>query len=93
MGGEDGQEYPNPSETEMRFNFSFPLDMDRVTNKYMKIGYEDREYKTRPHPSPLPCLLTLACTQKLIPTPIEKSPSPRPTSTVNLTIVSLTQHF
>jgi len=40
----------------MRFNFSSPLDMVRVTCKYMRIGYGDGECKTCPHPAPLPCL-------------------------------------
>jgi len=48
--------YLNPSGTGMRFNFSSPLDMGRVTGKYMRIGYGDGECQTRPHPAPLPCL-------------------------------------
>ncbi|KEH25821.1 transmembrane protein, putative [Medicago truncatula] len=51
-----GRGYPNPSGTAMRFNFSSPLGMGRVTGKYMRIGYGDGEGKTRPHPAPLPCL-------------------------------------
>jgi len=33
----------------MRFNFSSPLDMGRVTSKYIRTGYENGECKTRPH--------------------------------------------
>ena len=51
-----GWVYPNPSGTEMRFDFSSPLGMGRVTGKYMSVGYRDKEGKTRPHPAPLPCL-------------------------------------
>jgi len=40
----------------MRFDFSSPLGMGRVTGKYMSVGYRDKEGKTRPHPAPLPCL-------------------------------------
>jgi len=39
----------------MRFNFSSPLGVGRVTSKYMGIGDGDEEGKTRPHPAPLPC--------------------------------------
>ena len=46
---EMGRRYPNMSGTGMRFDFSFPLGMGRVTGKYMGVGYEDREGKTRPH--------------------------------------------
>ncbi|KEH18843.1 hypothetical protein MTR_8g028915 [Medicago truncatula] len=38
-----GWGYPNPSGTGMRFNFSSPLSMDRVTDKYMRIMYGDGE--------------------------------------------------
>ena len=31
--------YPNPLGTEMRFDFSSPLGMARVTGKYMEVGY------------------------------------------------------
>lgn len=48
---------PNPSETGMRFDFSSPLNMNRVTGKYMRIGYGDGEDKTRLHPALLSCLL------------------------------------
>ena len=48
-------EIPEPVETGMEFNFSSPLGMG--TSKYMRIGYEDGECKTRLHPAPLPCLL------------------------------------
>jgi len=40
----------------MRFNFSSPLGMGRVTGKYLRIGYWNGEGKIRPHPAPLPCL-------------------------------------
>jgi len=52
-----GRVYLNPLETGMRFDFSPPLDMGRVSGKYLKVGYGDGEGKTRPHPSSLPCLL------------------------------------
>jgi len=52
-----GRGYPNPSGMGMGFTFSSPLDMGRVTSKYMRIGYGDGECKTRPHPAPLPCLI------------------------------------
>jgi len=52
-----GRGYPNPSGTGMRFNFSSPLGIGRVTSKYMRIRYEDGEGKTRHHPAPLPCLV------------------------------------
>jgi len=42
----------------MRFNFSSPLGMGRVTGKYIRIGYGDEEGKTCPHSAPLPCLNT-----------------------------------
>jgi len=29
--------------------------MGRVTGKYMRVGYEDGEDKTHPHPTSLPC--------------------------------------
>jgi len=48
--------YPKPSGTGMGFSFLSPLDIGRVTGKYMRIGYGDGECKTRPHPAPLPCL-------------------------------------
>jgi len=38
----------------MRFNFSPPLGMGRVTGKYMKIECGDGEGKTRPHPIAMP---------------------------------------
>jgi len=40
----------------MRFNFSSPLGMGMVTDKYMRIGYVDGECKIRPHLASLPCL-------------------------------------
>jgi len=46
--------YPNLPGT--GFNFSFTLDMGRVTGKHITIGYGDGECKTRPHPAPLSCL-------------------------------------
>jgi len=48
--------YPNPSGIGMRFDFSSPMGIGRVTGNYMRIGYGDREGKTRPHPASLPCL-------------------------------------
>jgi len=52
-----GQEYPKPLRTGMRFNFSSQLGMSKVTGKYMGVGDEDEEGKTRPHPTPLPYLV------------------------------------
>jgi len=52
-----GRGYPNPSGTWMRFNFSSPLGMSRITGKDMRIGYENGECKTRPHPASLSCLI------------------------------------
>jgi len=46
-----GWEYPNPSETGMRFDFSSPLRIGRVTGKYMRVEYGNGEGKTRPHPA------------------------------------------
>jgi len=46
-----GRVYSNPSRMGMRFDFSSPLNMGRVTGKYMGVEYEDREGKTRPHPT------------------------------------------
>jgi len=46
------REYPNPLGTGLRFNFLSPLDMDRVTGKYMGVGDEDGKAKhvsTPPH--------------------------------------------
>jgi len=45
-----GKRYPNPLETGMRFNFSFPLNMGRITCKYMRVENEDEEGKTLVHP-------------------------------------------
>lgn len=50
------QGYPNPSETGMRFDFSSPMNICRVTYKYMRIRYGDGEGKTCPQPTPLPYL-------------------------------------
>ena len=47
--------YPNTLETRMRFNFSSPLGMDKVTSKYMEVGDGDGEGKTRP------CLALMSC--------------------------------
>ena len=57
MGTGMGQEYPKPLRTGMRFNFSSQLGMSKVTGKYMGVGDEDEEGKTRPHPTPLPYLV------------------------------------
>jgi len=38
-------EYPNLSGTGMRFDFSSPLIMDRVTSIYMGVGYGDGKIK------------------------------------------------
>jgi len=38
--------YPKSSGMGMRFNFSSPLSMGRVTGKYLRIGYGDGEGKT-----------------------------------------------
>ena len=51
-----GWRYPNPSGKGMWFTFLSPFSMGRVTDKYIRIRYGDRKYKTRPHPAPLPCL-------------------------------------
>jgi len=45
-----GRGYPNTSQTRMRFDFLSPLDMSRVEDKYMVVGYGDGEGKTCPHP-------------------------------------------
>jgi len=50
--------YPNPLGTEMRYNFSSPLNIGRVTCKYIKVGDENGEGKIRPHHTPLSCLNT-----------------------------------
>jgi len=34
--------------------------MDRVTGKYMRIGYRDEKCKILPHPAPLPCLVVIS---------------------------------
>lgn len=47
--------YPNPSETGRRFNFSFPLGIDKIIDKYMRIN--DKEGKFRLHLIPLSCLV------------------------------------
>jgi len=52
-----GREYPSPLGMGMRFNFSSPLNLGRVTGKYMGVGDGDGEGKTRPHPAPLACLM------------------------------------
>ena len=61
-----GREYPNPLGTGMRFNFSSPLNIGRVTDKYMGVNDEDGNDNTRPHPTPLPCLTALQIYQKKI---------------------------
>ncbi|KEH23265.1 hypothetical protein MTR_7g072625 [Medicago truncatula] len=38
----------------MEFNFSSPLGMGRVASKYMRVGDEDGEGKTRPRPIAMP---------------------------------------
>jgi hypothetical protein len=40
-----GREYPNPLGTGMRFNFSSPLNMCKVTSKYLGVGYRIGEGK------------------------------------------------
>ncbi|AES81515.1 hypothetical protein MTR_7g093620 [Medicago truncatula] len=40
----------------MGFYFSSLLGTDKVTGKYMGVGYGDEEGKTRPPPPPMPCL-------------------------------------
>jgi len=57
VGTEMRRGYPNTSGMGMEFNFSFPLGMGRVTDKYMRNEYRDEKYKTRPHPASLPCLI------------------------------------
>jgi len=51
--------YLNPSKTRMRFDFLSLLDMSKVTNKYMCIGYEDEKGKIYPYTTPLTCLNTI----------------------------------
>jgi len=53
--------YLNPSGRWMKFDFSSPLGMGRVTDKYLGVGYGDREGETRPHRVPLPWLKTWLC--------------------------------
>jgi len=45
-----GRGYPNLSGMGMRFTFSSPLGMGRVTSKYMRIGYGMRNVKLVPTP-------------------------------------------
>jgi hypothetical protein len=45
-----GRGYLNASETGMRFDFLSLLDMGKVADKYMIVGYGDGEGKTCPHP-------------------------------------------
>jgi len=49
----------------MRFNFSSPLGIGRVTGKYTGVGDGDGE--TRLHPAPLPCLLVAAWAGHILP--------------------------
>jgi len=53
LGTGMGRGYPNPSGLGMRFTFSSPLGMSRVTSKYMRIGYGNGECKTHPYSAPL----------------------------------------
>jgi len=59
------------SETGMGLNFSSQMNMDRVTGKYTRVGYENEESKIRPHPALLPFDhdTSLAKTQVLEPNP------------------------
>ena len=57
-GDGDGTGIPELVGNENGFNFSSPLGMGRVTGKYIRIGYGDGECKTRPHPAPMPCLVS-----------------------------------
>jgi len=50
--------YTNSSRAGMMFNFSSPLGMSRVTDKYIRIGYMKVKCKTHLHPAPLPYILT-----------------------------------
>jgi len=50
-----GQEYPNPLGTGMGFNFSSPLGMSRVTDKYMRLGMGTGTGMTKPVPTPPHC--------------------------------------
>jgi len=59
-----GRRYPNPSEMGMWFTFSSLLGIDRVPNKYMRIGYGNGECKTHSHPSPLLCLENIPVASK-----------------------------
>ena len=54
-----GRGYPNLSRTGMKVDFSSPLGMSRVMDKYMGVGYGDGEGKTRPYPAPLSCLVAI----------------------------------
>lgn len=42
--------YPNSSEMGMGFEYSSPLNMYRITGKYLLIGYGDGEGETHPPP-------------------------------------------
>jgi len=44
--------------------------MGRVTGKYMRVGDEDGEDRTRPHPVPLPCLISSSDPNLIISTPL-----------------------
>jgi len=46
-----GRRYPNLSEMGMRFDFSSPLEIGRVTGMYMRIWYANEEGKTHPYPA------------------------------------------
>jgi len=50
----------------MRFNFSSPSNMNRVIDKYLGVGYGDREGKICPFSTPLPCLIEQTPVRKKI---------------------------
>jgi len=54
-----GRGYSNLSGTGMEVDFSSPLGMSMVMDKYIGVGYGDEEGKTRPHPSPLSCIVAI----------------------------------
>ena len=55
-GDEDGSRIHEPVEYDDGIRFLISLSMGRVTCKYMKVWYENKECKTCPHFTPLSCL-------------------------------------
>jgi len=50
---------PEPVGDGDEIRFLIPMDMARVTGKYVKVGYRDGKGKTRPHPISLSCLVKM----------------------------------